>query len=153
MVRPYFIRLGSLLALFISLFSGHTHILKIDLEGWEFDAISAFLILPSSEFIPKNLEFRLSQMLHLWNRVLRWWSTLERAGFRALACEPNLVHQNYNRMHGAELAEVLLVANYWNESDVFIPTQTPFSTPSLAPPPERMGPPLASAHKDDNHVG
>ena len=48
--------------------------------------------------------------LHLWNRefsdVLDWWSTLERAGLRAVAREPNLVYQNYNRMQGAELAEV-----------------------------------------------
>ncbi len=48
--------------------------------------------------------------LHLWNRqfsdVLNWWSTLERAGLRAVAREPNLVYQNYNRMQGAELAEV-----------------------------------------------
>jgi hypothetical protein len=54
-----------------------------------------------------------SQMLlelHLWNRefsdLLNWWSTLERAGLRAVAREPNLVYQNYNRMQGAELAEV-----------------------------------------------
>lgn len=48
--------------------------------------------------------------LHLWNRefsdLLSWWSTLERAGLRAVAREPNLVYQNYNRMQGAELAEV-----------------------------------------------
>jgi hypothetical protein len=48
--------------------------------------------------------------LHLWNRgfsdLLNWWSTLERAGLRAVAREPNLVYQNYNRMQGAELAEV-----------------------------------------------
>jgi hypothetical protein len=48
--------------------------------------------------------------LHLWNRefsdLLKWWSTLERAGLRAVTREPNLVYQNYNRMQGAELAEV-----------------------------------------------
>ena len=48
--------------------------------------------------------------LHLWNLgfsdLLNWWSTLERAGLRAVAREPNLVYQNYNRMQGAELAEV-----------------------------------------------
>ncbi|KAI0248018.1 hypothetical protein BJV78DRAFT_1082691, partial [Lactifluus subvellereus] len=47
--------------------------------------------------------------LHLWNRefpyLFNWWSVLERAGFRAVAREPNLVYQNYNRMQGAELAE------------------------------------------------
>lgn len=48
--------------------------------------------------------------LHLWSRgfadLLNWWSTLERAGLRAVAREPNLVYQNYNRLQGAELAEV-----------------------------------------------
>ena len=94
---------------------GHTHIdiLKIDLEGWEFDALTAFLI-PSSEFSLERPRIPpVSQMLlelHVWNRefpeLLRWWNTLERAGFRAVAREPNLVYQNYNRMQGAELAEV-----------------------------------------------
>lgn len=96
---------------------GHTHIdiLKIDLEGWEFDALTAFLI-PSSEFSSERPRIPpVSQMLlelHVWNRefpeLLRWWNTLERAGFRAVTREPNLVYQNYNRMQGAELAEVRL---------------------------------------------
>ena len=58
----------------------------------------------------------MSQMLlelHLWGRefsdLLGWWSVLERAGLRAVAREPNLVYQNYNRMSGAELAEVCCV--------------------------------------------
>ena len=94
---------------------GHTHIdiLKIDLEGWEFDALTAFLV-PGSEFSSERPRIPpVSQMLlelHVWNRefpeLLRWWNTLERAGFRAVVREPNLVYQNYNRMQGAELAEV-----------------------------------------------
>ncbi len=97
------------------MFVGHTHIdiLKIDLEGWEFDALTAFLI-PSSKFSSERPRFPpVSQMLlelHVWNRefpeVLNWWSTLERAGLRAVAREPNLVYQNYNRNQGAELSEV-----------------------------------------------
>jgi len=74
--------------------------------------------------------------LHLWNRefsdLLKWWSTLERAGFRAVTREPNLVYQNYNRMQGAELAEVRLVANYWN---VFINRQDSTHSSTL---PSRM---------------
>jgi len=99
----------------LSLLIGHTHIdiLKIDLEGWEFDALMAFLI-PSAEFSSERPRVPpVSQMLlelHVWNRefpeLLTWWSTLERAGLRAVAREPNLVYQNYNRMQGAELAEV-----------------------------------------------
>lgn len=73
----------------------------------------AFLI-PSPEFsFEKPRVPPVSQMLlelHVWNRefpeLLSWWSTLERAGLRAVAREPNLVYQNYNRMQGAELAEV-----------------------------------------------
>jgi len=94
--------------------NGHTHIdiLKIDLEGWEFDALTAFL-LPSSDFTSQKPRVpHVSQMLlelHLWGRdfpnLLEWWSVLERAGLRAVAREPNLVYQNYNRMQGAELAE------------------------------------------------
>jgi hypothetical protein len=87
--------------------------LKIDLEGWEFDALSAFL-LPNSDFTSQKPRAPpVSQMLlelHLWGRdfpnLLEWWSVLERAGLRAVAREPNLVYQNYNRMQGAELAEV-----------------------------------------------
>jgi len=121
--------------------NGHTHIdiLKIDLEGWEFDALTAFLI-PSSDFSSERPRIApVSQMLlelHVWNRefpeLLRWWNTLERAGFRAVAREPNLVYQNYNRMQGAELAEYtfLNVA----EPNVFIsdaiPTIPPFSAHS-----------------------
>ena len=73
----------------------------------------AFLI-PSPEFSSERPRAPpVSQMLlelHVWNRefpdLLSWWSTLERAGLRAVAREPNLVYQNYNRMQGAELAEV-----------------------------------------------
>jgi hypothetical protein len=94
---------------------GHSHIdvLKIDLEGWEYDTLTAFL-MPSPEYTDERPRVPpVSQMLlelHLWNRefsdLLNWWSTLERAGLRAVAREPNLVYQNYNRMQGAELAEV-----------------------------------------------
>ena len=53
--------------------------------------------------------------LHLWGRdfpdLLNWWSVLERAGLRAVAREPNLVYQNYNRMQGAELAEVCCLSS------------------------------------------
>lgn len=109
---PYLIRFSSL---FLSLLAGHTHIdiLKIDVEGWEFDTLTAFLT-PSPDFTAERPRVPpVSQLLlelHLWNRdfpdLLTWWSTLERAGLRAVAREPNLVYQNYNRMQGAELAEV-----------------------------------------------
>lgn len=114
MVWPYF-HTGSHIFSLILYLAGHSHIdvLKIDLEGWEFDTLTAFL-MPGPEFSDERPRVPpVSQMLlelHLWNRefsdLLNWWSTLERAGLRAVAREPNLVYQNYNRMQGAELAEV-----------------------------------------------
>jgi hypothetical protein len=70
--------------------------------------------MPSPEYTDERPRVPpVSQMLlelHLWNRqfsdLLNWWTTLERAGLRAVTREPNLVYQNYNRMQGAELAEV-----------------------------------------------
>ena len=87
--------------------------MNIDLEGWEFDTLSTFL-KPGPEFTDERPQIPpVSQILlelHLWNRgfseFLNWWSTLERAGLRAVAREPNLVYQNYNHMQGAKLAEV-----------------------------------------------
>jgi len=143
--------------------NGHTHIdiLKIDLEGWEFDALTAFLI-PSSNFTAENPRVPpVSQMLielHLWNRefsdFLNWWRTLERAGLRAVAREPNLVYQNYNRMQGAELAEYTLLNVA--KPNVFIsdgvPTRPPPSAPLPASPPDPAEPLLASIH-DQEQVG
>ena len=99
--------------------AGHTHVdmLKIDLEGWEFDTLTTFLLPNGEEYSAQKPRVpRVSQMLlelHLWGRdfpdLLNWWSVLERAGLRAVAREPNLVYQNYNRMQGAELAEVCVL--------------------------------------------
>jgi len=143
--------------------NGHTHIdvLKIDLEGWEFDTLTTFL-MPGPEFTDERPRIPpVSQMLlelHLWNRgfsdLLNWWSTLERAGLRAVAREPNLVYQNYNRMQGAELAEYtfLNVA----EPNVFISDEvldpSPFTTPLPALPPDALKLPLAPVHEEDERV-
>ncbi|KAH9957261.1 methyltransferase domain-containing protein [Lactifluus volemus] len=139
--------------------NGHTHIdvLKIDLEGWEFDALATFLV-PSPDFTSERPRVPpVSQMLlelHLWNRefpyLLSWWSVLERAGFRAVAREPNLVYQNYNRLQGAELAEYtfLNVA----APNIFISDEVPTSYPSSLSTPSSLDPPLpavASTHESD----
>ncbi|KAH9974226.1 methyltransferase domain-containing protein [Russula compacta] len=137
--------------------NGHTHIdiLKIDVEGWEFDALTAFLT-PNIDFTAERPRVPpVSQLLlelHLWNRdfpdLLKWWSTLERAGLRAVAREPNLVYQNYNRLQGAELAEYtfLNVAR----PNVFISdvlsTSPSFSASSPAPP---LDPAELPVHADD----
>ncbi|KAI0049038.1 hypothetical protein FA95DRAFT_1489947 [Auriscalpium vulgare] len=100
--------------------NGHAHVdlLKIDLEGWEFDAMTAFVnSLANPDAPPADADFPPASMpvgqmlleLHLWNRrfvdVLKWWTALEDAGLRAVSREPNLVYQNYNKEQGAELAE------------------------------------------------
>lgn len=146
--------------------NGHTHIdvLKIDLEGWEFDALTAFL-LPSSDFTSEKPRAPpVSQMLlelHLWGRdfadLLGWWTVLERAGLRAVAREPNLVYQNYNRLQGAELAEYTFLnvaaPNIFISEDGTSPLSPSWPAPQPHSPqvPEHEVPPspLAPIHEDD----
>jgi len=145
--------------------NGHTHIdiLKIDLEGWEFDALMAFLI-PSPEFSSERPRVPpVSQMLlelHVWNLefsdLLSWWSTLERAGLRAVAREPNLVYQNYNRMQGAELAEYTFLnvaASNVFISDIVSTTPQFPARPQPPSPPNPAKPPRAHILVDDEHIG
>lgn len=74
------------------IFSGHTHIdiLKIDIEGWEFETLSTLV----SGYIQagKPLPFGQLQLeIHLWNKsfaeFLKWWETLEESGLRPFATE------------------------------------------------------------------
>ncbi|KAF7300284.1 hypothetical protein MKEN_01352500 [Mycena kentingensis (nom. inval.)] len=90
--------------------NGHTHIdiLKIDIERWEFETLSA-LIKPYLES-RRPLPFGQLQLeIHLWNITfedfLSWWEMLEAAGLRPFWTEPNLVYQNYNRAGSTDLAE------------------------------------------------
>ena len=91
--------------------NGHAFIdiLKIDIEGYEFDTLRE-IVQPYIES-GKPLPFGQLQIeLHLWNKkfadFLGWWQPLEAAGLRPVMMEPNLVYANYNRGSGAELAEV-----------------------------------------------
>ncbi|KAF9038155.1 methyltransferase domain-containing protein [Panaeolus papilionaceus] len=81
--------------------NGHKHvdILKLDIEGREFDALTK-MIKPyiASE---KPLPFGQLQVdIHLWNvsfeEFLRWFEMLEEAGLRPFKMELDLVAQNYN---------------------------------------------------------
>ena len=99
--------------------NGHTHIdiLKIDLEGYEFDALKEILAPYAASGAP--LPFgQLQVELHMWNKKFAdfyaWWSLLEQAGLRPVMMEPNLVYVNYNRQSGAELAEVRRVLRVYN---------------------------------------
>ncbi|KAJ2934975.1 hypothetical protein H1R20_g2123, partial [Candolleomyces eurysporus] len=88
--------------------NGHDHIdiLKIDIEGWEFETLTT-LIKP---YINSGLPLPFGQLqleIHIWKKsfaqFLSWWEMLEAAGLRPFWTEPNLVYQNYNTK--PELAE------------------------------------------------
>ncbi|OBZ73450.1 hypothetical protein A0H81_06660 [Grifola frondosa] len=90
--------------------NGHTHIdiLKVDIESWEFETLSA-LIQP---YITSGRPLPFAQLqleIHLYGKtfasLLEWWEMLEKAGLRPFMTEPNLVYLNYNRKAGPELAE------------------------------------------------
>ncbi|KAF8890931.1 methyltransferase domain-containing protein [Infundibulicybe gibba] len=90
--------------------NGHTHIdiLKIDIEGWEFETVTTLVKSYLSAGLP--LPFGQLQLeIHIWNKsfaeFLTWWETLEEAGLRPFWTEPNLVYQNYNKQGTSDLAE------------------------------------------------
>lgn len=91
--------------------NGHTFIdiLKIDIEGWEFDALAAIV----NEYRSRGLPLPFGQLqleIHAWDKkfsdYLNWWEALEEMGLRPFWTEANLVYQNYNRGSSADLAEV-----------------------------------------------
>ncbi|KAJ7069857.1 methyltransferase domain-containing protein [Mycena amicta] len=90
--------------------NGHTHIdiLKIDIERWEFETLTALVkpYIASGKPLPFG---QLQLEIHIWNltfaEYLAWWESLEAAGLRPFWTEPNLVYQNYNRGGTSDLAE------------------------------------------------
>jgi len=87
--------------------NGHSFIdvLKIDIEGAEFDTLTAFLAAnkPLSPFSSTTLPVGQLQLeLHAWDDYAKfgffhdWWAALEDAGLRPFWTEPNLVYVNYN---------------------------------------------------------
>jgi len=90
--------------------NNHTFIdvLKIDIEGFEFEALEAIVREYKSRGQP--LPFGQLQLeIHVWEKTfpffLKWWQGLEEAGLRPFWTEANLVYQNYNRGSSADLAE------------------------------------------------
>ncbi|KAJ3821038.1 methyltransferase domain-containing protein [Lentinula raphanica] len=90
--------------------NGHQHIdiLKVDLEGWEFDAITNMI----KSFVTQDLPLPFGQLLleiHVWDKnfeyLLKWWEGLEEAGLRPFWNAPNLVYVNYAGSRKPELAE------------------------------------------------
>lgn len=91
---------------------GHTFIdlLKIDIEGAEFDTLSTFLRAhKSSGSLPIG---QLQLELHAWDDYGNfpffhdWWVSLEEGGLRPFWTEANLVYVNYNEGGKPRLAEV-----------------------------------------------
>jgi Methyltransferase FkbM domain len=91
---------------------GHTFIdiLKVDIEGSEFDALTAFLdananqkVLPVGQI---QLEIHASTPRGDFKYFSHWWAALEAAGLRPFWTEPNLVAINLYRGSRPEVAEV-----------------------------------------------
>ena len=92
--------------------------LKIDIEGAEFDTLTAFLGAhkPSSPFSSTTLPIGQLQLeLHAWDDYGKfdffhdWWTSLEVAGLRPFWTEANLVYVNYNPGGKPKLAEVGII--------------------------------------------
>jgi len=83
-------------------------ILKIDIEGWEFEVLPQILqpYIASGEPVPFG---QLLIEVHAWDKkfeeFLTWWEMLESAGLRPFMAEVNLVYQNYNRGSDTALTE------------------------------------------------
>jgi methyltransferase FkbM-like protein len=100
--------------LFILLFPtslGHTFIdvLKIDIEGGEFDALTPFIATYAEGVLPVGqlqLEIHAFHGRERFDYFIKWWTALEAVGLRPFWTEPNLVYVNIVRGAAAELAEV-----------------------------------------------
>ncbi|KAI0301032.1 methyltransferase domain-containing protein [Multifurca ochricompacta] len=83
-------------------------ILKIDIEGGEFDALTSFLRAHENRDFPVGqlqLEIHARDGREHFESFSRWWASLEAAGLRPFWTEPNLVYINLVRGVRPELAE------------------------------------------------
>jgi hypothetical protein len=107
---------------------GHTFIdiLKIDIEGGEFDALTAFLdqrARDGLELVPigqLQIEIHAREGHERFDYFARWWESLKAAGLRPFWTEPNMVYVNFVRGVRPELAEVcvclsLFFLDNWRE--------------------------------------
>ena len=88
--------------------------LKIDIEGGEFDALTAFLdqrardgldLLPIGQL---QIEIHAHEGHERFDYFARWWESLEAAGLRPFWTEPNMVYVNFIRGVRPEQAEVCI---------------------------------------------
>ena len=85
-------------------------ILKIDIEGGEFDALKAFVDSHAQGDLPigqQQIEIHAREGHERFDLFARWWASLEEAGLRPFWTEPNMVYVNVVRGARPELAEVL----------------------------------------------
>ncbi|KAH9054313.1 methyltransferase domain-containing protein [Lactarius vividus] len=110
--------------------NGHTFIdvLKIDVEGAEFDTLTTFLAThkPLSPFSSTILPIGQLQIeLHAWDDYEKfdffhdWWAALETAGLRPFWTEANMVYVNYNPDGKPRLAEYSFMNIRGNHSLVY----------------------------------
>jgi hypothetical protein len=92
---------------------GHTFIdvLKIDIEGGEFDALTPFIAAHAEGVLPvgqMQLEIHAREGHERFDYFVKWWASLEAAGLRPFWTEANMVYINIVRGAAPELAEVCL---------------------------------------------
>jgi len=113
--------------------NGHTFIdlLKIDIEGAEFDTLSTFLRAhKSTGSLPIG---QLQLELHAWDDYGNfpffhdWWVSLEEGGLRPFWTEANLVYVNYNEGGKPRLAEYSFINIHGNHSLVYEPAEEAFA--------------------------
>jgi hypothetical protein len=107
---------------------GHTFIdiLKIDIEGGEFDALTAFVDAHQDGVFPVGqlqLEIHAREGRERFDYFNKWWEALEAVGLRPFWTEPNMVYINIVRGARPELAEVCPLVVSWRRADV--PTPLP----------------------------
>jgi len=99
--------------------NGHTFIdiLKIDIEGGEFDALTSFITSHTEGNLPVGqlqLEIHALHGHERFDYFINWWESLEAAGLRPFWTEPNLVYVNIMRGVGPELTEYAFM-NIWGD--------------------------------------
>jgi len=100
-------------------------ILKIDIEGGEFDALTAFVHSHAQGDLPigqLQIEIHAREGHERFDQFARWWASLEEAGLRPFWTEPNMVYVNVVRGARPELAEYSFInvrGNHALVSDAF----------------------------------
>jgi hypothetical protein len=112
LIRPFPFNPPKLISVGFTLL-GHTFIdvLKIDIEGGEFDALTAFVAAHSEGVFPVGqlqLEVHAREGHERFDYFVKWWASLEAVGLRPFWTEANVVYVNIVRGAAPELAEVCL---------------------------------------------